>query len=223
MSSKGRSIIGVDVSILKAHRISGAFAPFSKGTEAMLKIFLKDANFRVRTDELELDEGWRHFIAYQLVFDQNGKIFMYQRGENIGEKRLSGRFSVGVGGHIERGDFLKCGCGDPSYEGIIFSADRELCEELHFKNLVSRDFLGFISSNDPPEDRVHLGLVYKVRIDGFSGVGEELAEKGGRFVAIWEVEKKKKVLESWSRILLPYIQNSRKEEPVWTSKSFLTK
>ncbi|OGF64248.1 hypothetical protein A2661_00695 [Candidatus Giovannonibacteria bacterium RIFCSPHIGHO2_01_FULL_45_24] len=204
MSSKGQPIIGVDVQILKAYLIS---SPFSEGTEATLKKLLKVASFRVRNDALEADESWRHFISYQLVFDQRGRIFIYQRGENIGEKRLSGLFSVGVGGHIERKDFFEFNNGDPSYEGLVAGADRELCEELHFQNLISRSFAGFICSSDPPVDRVHLGLVYKIEIDGFEGVGEELAERGGRFVALPEVLKKKKSLESWSQILLLHLQS----------------
>ncbi len=209
MSSKGQPIIGVDVHVLRVNWIS---KPFTEGTEATLKKLLKTASFRVRNDALETDESWRHFISYQLVFNQLGRIFMYQRGGNIDEGRLSGLFSLGVGGHIEQKDFFKFKNGDPSYEGLIVGVDRELSEELHFQNLVSRNFAGFICSSNPPVDRVHLGLVYKVEIGGFEGVGEELAENGGRFVTIKSVLKKKKNLESWSQILLPHLEEIYKLE-----------
>jgi predicted NUDIX family phosphoesterase len=81
---------------------------------------------------LEVNPNYRQVLPYVLV-ECNGKLFCYQRTKGIGENRLLGKHSVGLGGHIDMSD-LAWSNGRPerlywdtTYHQAIM---RELLEEL---------------------------------------------------------------------------------------------
>jgi len=81
---------------------------------------------------LEVNPNYRQVLPYVLV-ECNGKLFTYQRTKGIGEDRLLGKHSVGLGGHIDMSD-LAWSNGrserldwDTTYHQAIM---RELMEEL---------------------------------------------------------------------------------------------
>src|SRR3989344_7918816 len=61
-----------------------------------------------RRGDMEIDPSYKQPIAYcAIVNPESEKVFAYirsKRDEHYGEKRLQGKLSVGIGGHIEKRD-----------------------------------------------------------------------------------------------------------------------
>ncbi len=111
----------------------------------------------------EADEGTLQLVPYGLVCDPAGKVWCYRRLGG-GEKRLSGRASCGVGGHVERED----GTGNDAAFHAMAQACllREIHEEIAWPAGESpiqelRPLL-WIYDGSSPVGRVHLGLVFRV-------------------------------------------------------------
>lgn len=86
------------------------------------KFVQKTGEFRPRFGEggAELDPNFQQLIMYAVIINNKGDLLLYERArEGHGEKRLAGRASIGIGGHMERGD-----------KNIIRSLYRELAEEI---------------------------------------------------------------------------------------------
>lgn len=142
-----------------------------------LKTFLSISEakgyYRERGDELETDETFGQIIMYGYHLRDDGKFFLYQRGnEGYDESRLAGQVSVGIGGHMERTDL-----------SFAKSFKRELAEEAHLKD--GENVLGFAGPDGKadikairqafkvqprgilrdgrrPVDRVHVGVVVRL-------------------------------------------------------------
>lgn len=93
---------------------------------------LKKFDFFER-DLAENDFSYKQPVGYAAIVNKNsGKIFVYQRArrdEHYQEKRLQGRWSWGLGGHIERQDVKKA-------SPIMISVLRELQEEVKLEGQI---------------------------------------------------------------------------------------
>ncbi|MDR1827948.1 MAG: NUDIX domain-containing protein [Methylobacteriaceae bacterium] len=106
----------------------------------------------------ETDTSHRQLIPYVLVRDAGGAYLCYQRHGS--EKRLTGLYSVGLGGHIEEND------ARPDLRQTVHACIlRELAEELaDFDPLrITLDYRGVINEIETPVGLVHLGLVHLAR------------------------------------------------------------
>lgn len=102
----------------------------------------------------EVDPSFKQIIPY-VVCRYDGLTYMTQRTKKQGEQRLHGKFSLGVGGHINPTDR-----GDDDDVNILESAmRRELREEVM---MIHRDItpVGTIYIDHTDVGRVHVGLVY---------------------------------------------------------------
>lgn len=109
----------------------------------------------VERKDAESDKNFQQIIPYVLLRNSGGKFACYQRYGN--EKRLHGKWSCGVGGHIDETD------KDDSFEKIVKNGMfRELGEEL--KNFdaskIKLSYLGIINEIESNVGQVHLGLVF---------------------------------------------------------------
>ena len=96
------------------------------------------------------------------------EVFAYDRLTGGGERRLHGRRSIGVGGHMNR-----LFDGTTLHRVIVEEAAREVTEELHFRD---RDgapvvpagaiLLGLINDDTGAVQRVHIGLLATVEVPG---------------------------------------------------------
>ncbi len=104
--------------------------------------------------EAEVDENYQQIIPYVLLKSSEGKFACYQRHGN--EKRLHGKWSCGVGGHIDEGD--RAASFEKTVENGMY---RELGEELeNFDTAkVELTYLGVINEVESEVGKVHLGLV----------------------------------------------------------------
>lgn len=105
----------------------------------------------------EDDPSHKQLIPYQLFCFQ-GRYFVYRRGGGVGEGRLAGRLSVGIGGHINRGDAVGGERLTPAdYRAALL---RERSEELINAERVGGRFVGWINDDASAVGRVHLGAVH---------------------------------------------------------------
>ena len=120
---------------------------------------LKNFEYRPR-EEAEEDPRWKQPIAYALIVNPELQlVFAYQRskrGDQYHEKRLQGKWSWGVGGHIDKADLDQ---GNPIHTSLA----REIREELGEINSSSPEVLGYINDDTDPVGRVHFGILYLIR------------------------------------------------------------
>lgn len=121
----------------------------------------------------ENDNDFKQIIPYILLADSGNRLATYTR--NGSEKRLAGRMSLGIGGHLRSEDFTG---GRFSWLELFGKAlKRELLEELPgFILSADPEFLGIINEEQSPVGRGHIGMVFVIRgIDAANVVsGEEL-------------------------------------------------
>lgn len=141
--------------------------------------------------DAELNFNFRQIIPYCLV-KCNDSYFITRRLE--GDSRLTGKYSLGIGGHLERVDGEN---NDYIKSGMM----RELSEEIDIKsNVKSIDLIGMICSNNTEVDSVHLALVYVVEVDGFNVQVKETDTLVGDWISKEALLNFEGELESWSKI-----------------------
>ena len=156
-----------------------------------------------RRGDLENNPSHKQPIGYMMVVNsETKKVYAYQRSvkdKDYGEKRLQGKWSWGVGGHIEPHDI---GNGNPIRESML----RELNEEINIIGKIKNiNVLGYINDDSDPVGKVHFGILYLVEIDGNATPrGKEMAQ--GKMLFIGELEKicdsEEFTVENWSKIAL---------------------
>ncbi len=173
----------------------GAFA-----TPSLASVFTLPHYFIPRR-EAENDPGFKQLIPYQL-FTCEERFFVYQRGKKVGEQRLAGRFSIGIGGHINSKDADGPALTHSQYEKALC---RERYEELVCPNTVETSFLGWINDDSDEVGQVHLGAVHLCRVPIPEDIGIRSDEEG-LYNAGWmsrqEVLERKDQFEKWSILAL---------------------
>lgn len=165
--------------------------------------FLQPAGWRERAD-VEHDETWLQPIAYLVLHDAAGSLWCYRRSG--GDTRLAGRFSCGVGGHVETCDRS----GQPAFNPAATlqrALERELSEELQDPAIGALQLRALIHEGLTPVGRVHLGVLYTARWcgarppqprpgQGLQGLG---FRQPGRIADDLQ-------FEHWSRLAANYLQ-----------------
>ncbi len=114
-------------------------------------------HYFVSRPDAEQDPAFKQVIPYQL-FSSTGRFFVYRRGGGVGEKRLSGRLSAGIGGHInslDSSDGLRLSISD-FFNALL----RERNEETLCPPDIPTVFAGWINDDSDDVGRVHLGAVF---------------------------------------------------------------
>ncbi len=199
--------MGDEILVVKRHILfkDGDFEGFvSAGIKDYLAVILNNAEFQVRTKELENDRFWQQPIPYVwLVNPQTKKIFLYKRSTTGNEGRLHDKFSGGVGGHIDKKELVE-DAGDPLTQAMM----RELQEETIIAQYPVPKIVGYINYNSGVED-VHFGVV---------GIGETALEvkpaedmAHGQFYSIEEVENilsdPNSNVEPWTRASWSFVKS----------------
>lgn len=145
----------------------------------------------------ERDPRCKQLIPYLVVgCGDPVKLAVYPRRGREG--RLHGRFSLGLGGHIEPQDEGP-GLGDTVRRG----ARRELREELGVAGPVSLEFRGLVNEEETEVGRVHLGLVFSVRIPHPPASPGDPELSGLEWLA--PAEARGRPLELWSELALDLV------------------
>ncbi len=161
---------------------------------------LKNYRYEQR-EEAEGNPALKQPIAYCIVVNPAlGRIFAYRRSErkeDYDEARLRGKWSLGIGGHIDRADLAS---GNP----IMASMLRELEEEIAITVALKPRILGYINDDMDMVGKVHFGLLYRLDTEAreIAHRGREIAEARMLTVEEWRhmLRRKDIIVEEWSRI-----------------------
>lgn len=155
-----------------------------------------------RRGDMEEDPSYKQLISYCILENENDEILVYERLTGGGEARLHGLSSIGIGGHMNQLD-------DTQIEGVLLdNAARELEEEVGVKdvNPQNLNLIGFINDDDNEVGRVHIGLVFKLKVK----TSEVFVNETDTLKIEWKPENtlmKDAEYESWSRIIIESIYN----------------
>lgn len=183
-----------------------AFLPDAEAKKYFNEISLcEEADFLDR-DMAEGNMMYVQLVAYTIVvYPEKGKIYVAKRVG--GEKRLSSKYSIGFGGHVDKADFRI----ENRYEAptpIYHCALRELEEELSIRkkdhNLVHLGYIRDLSSTTPD----HIGSVYCI-VAGSVSLREKDTFEEAKFSTIEEIRDNNYFgFESWSKYIFDEIYES---------------
>ncbi|MGM0439297.1 MAG: NUDIX domain-containing protein [Patescibacteria group bacterium] len=184
------------------------FQGFKKADEVDFQSRILENFEYVKRGEAEKDESLKQPIGYSILVDDQGRIFAYQRAkkdDDYTEKRLQGKWSWGVGGHIDKVD-------EDGDNPIKTSMARELEEEVKIDGDVKEiEVMGYINDDSDSVGRVHFGILYLVKVDGkVSAKDTEITN--GKMRSIEELKEivndSKTTVEEWSKIALKFLENN---------------
>jgi predicted NUDIX family phosphoesterase len=144
---------------------------------------------------MENDPRYKQIIPY-LVFMHQDKVFVVERKKTASEQRLAGKLSIGIGGHIRKDDLLG---------STIFDwARREFNEEVNYHDHFEFEPLGIVNDERDSVGQVHLGFVFLIR-GSTPNISIKSELKQGQLVPYSSLTDTSR-FESWSQIVLPYLQ-----------------
>jgi predicted NUDIX family phosphoesterase len=149
----------------------------------------------------EVDERYKQVICY-VVLLYGHTVFHYRRSSQVGESRLAGLRSLGIGGHVNVFD----GIDGDARSGLRRAIRRELSEEVTLDHEPELTIVGIINDDSNPVGRVHLGLVAFGQSRNVNVELRDATLTDGRFDRIVDVESRGTEFESWSRLCFPAIR-----------------
>lgn len=162
--------------------------------------FIKDEDVVwVERSVAEKDFNYKQLIPYVLLQKADGRFACYQRHGT--ETRLHGKWSAGVGGHIDepdKQDSLKA-----TLEKGMF---RELGEELvNFdKTKISLSYLGIINEIESEVGHVHLGIAYIAKCAEYYEPLPALELKKMDWKTVSEIKELEK--ELWTKLAFELVE-----------------
>lgn len=148
----------------------------------------------------ETNPYYKQPIAYGVIVNSD-KIFAYQRAsdKNYKEKRLHGKWSIGVGGHVEEPD-------EESDDPILLNLQRELKEEVTINDFYI-NHIGYLNLDDTEVNKRHFGLLYLVKTElKIKPKAKEI--KQGKLFTIDKLDQMSKegAFEGWSKVALQAVK-----------------
>ncbi len=184
-----------------------SFAPH--GLLALEPTVLEERFLRVAREEgffverrwAETQPAYKQPIPYVAVL-RDGEALCLTRLSAQGEKRLHGKRSIGVGGHINPCD------ADGAGELFMRACERELREELTLPPAAPLPLrpIGLLNDDSTPVGAVHVGLVYALDARALEVGIRETSAMTGRFEPLSALRAlaagEDSPFESWSALLL---------------------
>jgi predicted NUDIX family phosphoesterase len=164
-----------------------------------LDYILSNHSFRSRAI-VEEDPSFKQIIPYVIVRFED-RYLLLQRTSKQTEKRLHGKLSIGIGGHIN--DLETAG----SHKNILHAGlERELEEEIHLAGQRrSLDLVGIISDDSTPVGQVHLGLVFILETDRPEHTVNEADLMTAEWATLDQLRERRDRMETWSQIAFDQI------------------
>lgn len=164
------------------------------GLDGFVAAVERDGRYEPRAG-MELDPSFKQIIPY-LVLRDGPRYFLMQRTQGGGDARLHGRYSIGVGGHLNPGD-----------GGLTGGLRREWHEELIAEFLPDFRLAALLNDDTTPVGAVHLGAVYVADVEGRSVAIRETHKLTGGFAEPAEVSAVADRLETWSRLAFDFLES----------------
>lgn len=165
------------------------------------KIIVGEHTYMIR-GAAENNPGFKQPIAYSMIVNKDLKtVFAFKRAsrdKDYVESRLQGKWSWGVGGHIER-------CDIATGENVIIKSRlRELGEEVDIQGSVEPRVLGYINDETNPVGQVHFGVLYAIVTDARVVEPKDPEIAKGKMEDIGQLEiliaTPEVTVENWSQI-----------------------
>lgn len=170
-----------------------------EGVDDILDIIAREAQFLPRF-QVEEDPSFKQIIPY-LVFAHNGMVFLMQRIENHSEARLANLYSLGIGGHLRKGEI--------DGKDIFAWAKREFEEEVDYQGDLTIKVLGLLNDESNEVGKVHTGLV--LLLEGTSGqIRVKDEHKSGKLTNFDEAGLLYEQMENWSKIVFETLKKNAK-------------
>lgn len=173
---------------------------FIKGDSGALNRIVENGVFR-RRSELEDDPAFKQIIPYGIISHLDS-FYLFTRKTGQVEKRLHHKLHLGVGGHMNPVKTEMQGEQYPLHE-----LKRELFEEVNLLNdckIEEIKFHGFINDDSIPVSRVHLGLLYNIRLSAHHISVKETDKMSARWINKAAVAGIYDEMETWTRIAVDY-------------------
>lgn len=173
---------------------------------SFLDRILTHYEYKERNDELEKNMSFKQPIPYiWIVNPASKKIFVYQRAAHKGypEKRLHGKWSAGIGCHINRAteEFSE----NPIEDAMI----RGLREEIMTSIYPDPQIIGFLHLTESEVDKVHFGIVAVAEVTDFVEKGGPNISQG-KFYSMQEFDEflanSENDVENWTRVSWPFVK-----------------
>ncbi|SKC92130.1 hypothetical protein [Maledivibacter halophilus] len=145
-------------------------------------------------DVAEYSYDYRQIIPY-IIVKKDDSFLMLKRLNKQTEKRLHGKYSLGVGGHINPDQSGK-------YENIIMSGlFKELNEEISIIEPFKLTFSGIINNQTSEVGKVHIGFLYILETSSLDYEVLEKEKMTGEWIHKKNLRDYYKFLEGWSQIV----------------------
>jgi predicted NUDIX family phosphoesterase len=172
---------------------AGWYGLRTDGLDAFVSAVERQGRYEPRA-LMEQDPSFKQIIPY-LVLRDGLRYFLMQRTNAGGDVRLHGRFSIGVGGHLNPGD-----------GGLLGGLQREWAEELVAGFVPDFRLVALLNDDTTPVGAVHLGAVYLADADGREVAIRETDKLVGSFVDPGEVGAVAERLETWSQLAFAFLE-----------------
>ncbi|WP_323704621.1 NUDIX domain-containing protein [Mammaliicoccus sp. Dog046] len=151
-----------------------------------------------RRGDMEEDPSYKQLISYCILENEDNDVLVYERLTGGGEGRLHGLSSIGVGGHMND-------VPDASDVDAIIreNAARELQEEvgLNKEDVAQLDLIGFINDDQNEVGKVHIGVVFKLKVKKSSVEAKETDTLRINWVKQSELASNNNY-ETWSSLII---------------------
>lgn len=179
-------------------------------SSAAVRDVVARSGFFVERELAERTPAWKQPIPYAIVTGPEG-VFLVRRLDGVGESRLAGKLSIGLGGHVDPGDAedltLQARRTEAGVDLLARATARELAEELAIEGEYDVRTVGLLNDDTNPVGAVHVGVVQVVTVHGTVTVREEQQLEGG-FVTpprLASLLAEGADFESWSALLIPHL------------------
>jgi predicted NUDIX family phosphoesterase len=160
---------------------------------------IRERGFFVERRHAERDWTLKQPIPYCVVV-RGGEVLRTRRLAKGGERRLHGKLSIGIGGHINPED-----APDAAADLLANGLRREIEEELVVRGGFAVRPLGLLNDDTTEVGAVHVGLVHAVEIEGDVAIRETDALEGA-FVGVEELAASCRAdragYETWSALVI---------------------
>jgi predicted NUDIX family phosphoesterase len=145
---------------------------------------------------MEQDPSFKQIIPY-LVLRDGSRYFLMRRTMAGGDPRLHGRYSIGVGGHLNPGD-----------GGLLGGLRREWVEELVADFVPAFRLVALLNDDTTPVGAVHLGAVYLADAAGRPVGIRETDKLTGEFASPDTVGAVRDLMETWSALVFDFLEGA---------------
>jgi len=200
LNKEDQQIMVVDRATLFAN---GYFQGFSPADVIDYEEIINDNYFYDKRWRVETRSELKQPIAYCVIVNKvTHEVFAYQRSSkeaHYDEKRLRGKWSWGIGGHIDKTD-------DTETDPIRASMLREIAEEIQIPHFDPPIILGYINDDTTEVGQVHFGLLFLLMTSAKKVVPNDPEIAFGGFMTIPQLEEicasEETSVESWSEIAM---------------------